>query len=59
MTQQIQKEARMDKLEEYCNGLQLRFFGNLLLYFLYACNDILSLVVFVLHKAVIHKLFLS
>ena len=25
MTQQIQKEARMDKLEEYCNGLQLRF----------------------------------
>ena len=31
------------------------------IYFLYACNDILSLVVFVLHKAVIHKLlsFLS
>ena len=25
MTQQIQKDARMDKLEEYCNGLQLRF----------------------------------
>ena len=25
MTQQIQKDARMDKLEEYCNALQLRF----------------------------------
>ena len=25
MTQQIKKDARMDKLEEYFNGLQLRF----------------------------------
>ena len=59
MTQQIQKEARMDKLEEYCNGLQLRFLETRYFFLLYACNDILSLVKFVLHKAVNHKLFFS